>query len=290
MEGWFEKDIFKEGSYFRILCDDGVCGSAPHWHEEIEIIYILEGSVKAGLNSRTYDLVQGDIFLIGSGDVHYFFPVKGRGKRIVIQFSLSMFDSVSGNVNESKNIKSLFAKAKKVSCEWDENSKADFNRLIKEIINEDKNKNEGYMFSIKAKIYDIIVLLMRCIPKEAEADFQNDKHKENLKRLEKTIDYVNDNYADSLSLKNASEAAGFSEYYFTRFFKKYTGISFHKYLSNFRISQAEWLLSNSDDSITQIAYKTGFASIKTFNKVFKYTKGCSPTEYKREQEMRSSEQ
>lgn len=290
MEGWLEKNIFKEGTYFRILYDDGVCGTAPHWHSEIEIIYILEGGVRAGINSHIYDLAQGDIFLIGSGDSHYFFPVKGPGKRIVIQFGLSIFDIAEQEIYESKNIKELFSKVKKVSCSWDDDVKITFENYIKEIAEEYNKKNEGYMFAIRARIYDIVALIIRRIPKESESSFENGSHKENLKRLEKVIDYVNDNYTGSLSLKKASEAAGFSEYYFTRFFKKYTGISFHKYLSNFRITKAEWLLANSDDGITQVVYKTGFASIKTFNKVFKCTKGCSPTEYRREQNMRSSEQ
>jgi len=52
-------------------------------------------------------------------------------------------------------------------------------------------------------------------------------------------------------------------------------------LSNFRITKAEWFLLSENISITDTAYKAGFNSIKTFNRVFKLKKGQSPSQFKK---------
>jgi AraC-like DNA-binding protein len=70
-------------------------------------------------------------------------------------------------------------------------------------------------------------------------------------------------------------------YHFTRFFKDTTGMTFWQYLNNYKVSKAVNLLINTSDSISEIAFNSGFNSIKTFNRVFKQVKGCSPSEFRK---------
>ncbi|MDI6617164.1 MAG: AraC family transcriptional regulator [Clostridiales bacterium] len=288
MEGRFEKDIFKDSFKFRLFINNGSCGVQPHWHKEIEIIYITQGGVNVGISRKIFHLNKGDILLIGSADAHYFLPAKNDDQRVVIQFDLSIFDDVFGNTDEIKSIKSVFAKTQKISSQWNNNVKVAFERYINELIGENARKERGYMLAIKARLIDIAVLLLRYVPQDNYEPEEVDSHKKSIKRLENVFEYISNNYANPITLYEISKVAGFSIYHFSRFFKNNTDITFHKYLNSFRITKAEWFLMNSDDSITQIAYKTGFLSIKTFNKVFKDMKGCSPTQYRKEQNIRSS--
>lgn len=42
-----------------------------HWHEHLEIIYVLGGEITASINDVSYELKKGDIFLVNSNDIHY---------------------------------------------------------------------------------------------------------------------------------------------------------------------------------------------------------------------------
>jgi AraC-like DNA-binding protein len=288
MEAWLEKDMLEPDFPFRLFENSGGAVISPHWHEEIEIIYMIEGKVSVGIGNKIYNLSKGDILLIGSGDIHYFFPEKAASQRLVIQFGLSLFDTSSPGKAQAKSVKPIFKNAKKISSEWEEDVKIATENDIKEIVRENEEKNTGYQLALKARLYDIAVLLIRNVPKDDEDLDDGGRHRENLKKLQNVIDYVESNYSEKITLEKAANIAGFSTYHFTRFFKKNTGITFIQYLNNFRITKAEWFLLNEDDTITQIAYKTGFKSIKTFNKVFKEIKGCSPSQYRKKQNMRSS--
>lgn len=58
-------------------------------------------------------------------------------------------------------------------------------------------------------------------------------------------------------------------------------MTFGHYLNNYRIEKASDLLKSTEDPITEIVFKSGFGSIKTFNRVFKQIRGCSPSSYKK---------
>lgn len=134
---------------------------------------------------------------------------------------------------------------------------------------------------MKARLYDLVVLLIRKVPMEKRTYEDENRQIDTLNRLENVFQYVEKNYSLEISLEQAAFVAGYSIYHFTRFFKKNTGITFSQYLSNFRITKAEWELLNSNSNITEIAYKSGFNSIKTFNRVFKQVKGQAPSQYRK---------
>src|SRR5690554_4055092 len=79
----------------------------PHWHEEIEVLYEMEGGLQVGLNNETYEIAPRDIFLIGAGDVHYFSPRDQCTRTVVIQFSLSFFDSFSTVMGDRRFVRPL---------------------------------------------------------------------------------------------------------------------------------------------------------------------------------------
>lgn len=281
MEAWFEKNVLEPEFPFRLFMNEGKFSTPHHWHDEIEIIYMLEGSVKCGVNSTLYNIEKGDILIISSGDIHYFLPEYSNSNRLVVQFNLSIFDNLTSGTSEKKEIKPLFHRSKRLSRMWDIKVKTAMVEQIKELIKEYNMQKEGYKLALKARLYDLVVLLIREVPMETITKEEETKQQEILNRLENVFQYVENNYSSEISLEKAANEAGFSIYHFARFFKQNTGITFSQYLSNYRITQAEWMLMNNNDSITEISYKCGFNSVKTFNRVFKDIKKCSPTQYKK---------
>ena len=83
-----------------------------------------------------------------------------------------------------------------------------------------------------------------------------------------------------INLENMSELIGYSKEHFCRQFKKYTGMSFLKYLTNLRTVHAKNLLDNGEYAVTQICYECGFGCLRSFSRAFKEKYGCTPQNYK----------
>ena len=278
MNGYHEKTVLEQDFPFRLFFNDGYVITPHHWHEDIEIIYLIEGDVKAGVNNELYNLKKDDILIIPPGGVHYFLKEMDYSERAVIQFRMSIYDTFLTGNKDRVAIKPMFNKCRFLS-EGDEFYELMRNE-IKSIIKEYEQKDNGYKIFLKARLYDLAGILMRYMPKDCE-DINYDKQKERLGKLDNVMRYVEKNYSDKIVLDEIANVAGFSKFHFARFFKENTGMTFIDYLNSFRISMAEWTLINEDCSITEVSFKTGFNSIKTFNRVFKQLKGCSPMEYRK---------
>ncbi len=94
--------------------------------------------------------------------------------------------------------------------------------------------------------------------------------------------YIEDNYSESISLKEIAAALHTSTFYFCKIFRKGTGLTFTEYLTRVRIENAKSQLTNPHLRISEIAFAVGFQSLSQFNRAFKGLTGCSPTEYRTE--------
>lgn len=93
--------------------------------------------------------------------------------------------------------------------------------------------------------------------------------------------YINEHFAEQISINSLAGIYSFSPVYLGRVFKKNTGVSFNEYLKNVRISAAcELLDTNPGISINVLAELVGFQDINYFYKQFKLTMGCTPKEYR----------
>lgn len=96
------------------------------------------------------------------------------------------------------------------------------------------------------------------------------------------IMYIEENFKDSCSLKDAAKKLKYDYSYISKEFLRITGITFVEYLNNCRINHACYLLENSDLPITQIAFECGYSTLRTFNRNFlKYT-NTTPIKYLKE--------
>lgn len=101
------------------------------------------------------------------------------------------------------------------------------------------------------------------------------------KPIEQVREYLNDNFAKNISLKQLAHIANFSPFYLNRAFRKQVGIPPHAYQIQIRIARAKILL-NSGLSISQVATETGFANQSHFGKYFKRVLGVTPMQYIKE--------
>ena len=93
--------------------------------------------------------------------------------------------------------------------------------------------------------------------------------------------YIDENYGEKITSKDAAEALFMNGSYFCRKFKNGFGYSFGDYLCMHRIEKAKTMLKNGCMSVSEIASGVGFGSFSYFSKIFKEQTGVTPSEYRK---------
>lgn len=94
------------------------------------------------------------------------------------------------------------------------------------------------------------------------------------------LDYIEDNIHENITLEKISSICNISQCYFSKLFKKETGVNFITYVNNKKISKAKEMLENTDDAIANIALDLGFDDCGYFIRVFKNSEKVTPKKYR----------
>jgi AraC-like DNA-binding protein/mannose-6-phosphate isomerase-like protein (cupin superfamily) len=100
-------------------------------------------------------------------------------------------------------------------------------------------------------------------------------------RIRPLLHFLEENCGASIKIRQAARVCGMSESYFMNVFKDVTGVSFLKYLNQYRVEKAQTLLTHSDASMKNICQEVGFCDQSYFGAVFRKIAGLTPGEYRR---------
>ncbi|SKB63261.1 AraC-type DNA-binding protein [Lachnospiraceae bacterium] len=113
------------------------------------------------------------------------------------------------------------------------------------------------------------------------------KHKKADENVKAVINFIENNYAESISLGSVAEKFNYSSAHLSRMFKDKVGTNFHDYVQNVRITNSvEWLRANPEGLLLDCAMKNGFSNVKSFITVFRRTFGCTPSEWVKDNQVR----
>jgi AraC-like DNA-binding protein len=102
-------------------------------------------------------------------------------------------------------------------------------------------------------------------------------------RMNDVYQFTMNHYAENIKLKQVADIAYMTPQAFCRYFKKRTGKNYIVFLNEIRISEAcKKIIAGNFNSISSVAYDTGFSSAVSFNRVFKKIVAQSPREYQKE--------
>ena len=94
------------------------------------------------------------------------------------------------------------------------------------------------------------------------------------------ITFIQENYKEKISLEDIAESGNVGKTLCAKLFKKYSSRTPGEYLIHYRIQKSVELLTETDMSITEISYSTGFTSSSHFTKTFREVMGCTPHKYR----------
>ncbi len=247
----------------------------PHWHREVEILYILNGSASVLMGGEKITVSPLEFIVIDSAIVHeiiYQLPQtmgisihlsKGYYKRYIPEMELLRFSCEIDRLTEEQ--KEPYMRM----CE----SMKDLTVLYFEEDLSTPLKNASLILKIAA---DLVEYFSEKIPTDKLARDPNQ-----LARVQEVFQYVQDHFSEPLELQDVADEIGLNKEYFCRFFKKNTGMSFLHYLNQVRLNHVYQDLLYTEGSIQEILEKNGITNQKLFYRQFKDTYHCSPRELRR---------
>ncbi|CUP28147.1 MAG: AraC family transcriptional regulator [Romboutsia timonensis] len=230
------------------------------------IHYVIRGYGTFKVNDKVYNLKEGDIFILLKGmDVEYMASMDNPWEYCWIGFSGSKADEY---LNRTSIIDSHVA-----NC--NENSKIPC--IILNICEISKNYNPSNSDDILLlnELYSLLYELIGEFPKPFEY-----KDKEIHKYIQDTINFINSNYMNNITVNEIAEHVNLSRSYLYKMFIKNLKISPQKYLINLRMYKATLLLKNTKLPIGEIANKVGYADSLLFSKTFSKYFSVSPLNYR----------
>lgn len=248
-----------------------------HWHNAVEIIMPLENCYTVCTDGQTFLLNERDIIIIPPGELHRLPACKGR--RLIFQCD----SEVLRNNFALEAIQQSYSAVTLITPESDKKLHIFAQKCMIDIYSE--------YFSDRVladtKIYLHLINMLTAVREyqlekqsSALSDSEENLQKFN-KKFSRVIKFVDKNYMNDISLETLADIAGYSKYHFSRVFKQFSSMSHVKYINCRRIKAAEMLLLDPDLTINEVAFRSGFTSLTTFNRVFKEIKHCTPSEFKK---------
>lgn len=228
-----------------------------HWHNDYEVIRILEGSLDIKLNGKSIRMNKNDGLFIPGNIMHSAEPHSCVYECIV--FSKSIF----GAAAKCKYAARGFAPVRFFSND-------DIDKLF-EVFEKMENGDEFKAISL---IYKLSYEVMRKSGKEEKIADNRSMYK-----IKPAIDMIEEEYGNKISLEEMAESCGISPNYFSRRFKEITGQTPFEYLLAYRVEIACEMLLEGTESVTEVCYKCGFNDLSYFINIFKKHMGISPKKY-----------
>lgn len=259
----------------RLSCVDGIDHFHCHWHDKIELLYVIEGEMVVRCNNEYYTAKGGDLIVVNSDELHQGFCKVGSVEYYCIIFDTMLLHSRRTYACEAKFIDPI-TQNRILFCNMVEND-LQIGNYIRRFVSEYENREIGYEIAIKATIYELILNLLRYHVKQILIPIEYDSRVKNLKRFNRVLEYIENHYNEEITIDYLSAMEGISRFYFCRLFKSMTGSSLNEYLNILRINKAEAILKSGRMNVTETALSCGFNDSNYFSRKFRKYKNLSPS-------------
>lgn len=241
-----------------------------HWHPHLEVLYILQGSMKVICNEVNYVLNSGDLFIVNSGDIHYTKAI-GQANLIMIQIPYSILTETISEFDQL-HFKEYFSTSEIAGNQLLQN----MIRNLESMKTLFEKKEKGYQFLFTSHLN----LFLYTLYSNYSTKLENQAAKSTI-RLRNIITYVEEHYTEPLTLHQVADEFALNPEYFCRFFKRNMSFTFFEYVNMVRLNHIYYDLTNTKDSITQITQRHGFSNYKVFNRMFQDIYGCSASKVRK---------
>ena len=251
-----------------------------HFHPETEVTLIEEGEMYYQANDKVFLLRAGDGIFVNSNVMHAGWLTGGSD----CQYYPMNFATVMVSGHENSRIQQVY-----VEPLLRDNlipfaaffAKNEEDRPFLELMREQHKllaeREEGYELLLKANLCRFWLLLYRRAKVE-EAPCPD----RGAIAVKTAIRYMEEHYAERLTLEQMAQACSFSRSEFCRIFKRFTGRTPFSYLQHLRVRRSLSLLQDPALSVTEVAERTGFTGASYYAEIFRRYMNASPLQYRKE--------
>lgn len=237
-----------------------------HWHENLELLYIIDGECDVLTHTVRVHVKPGNIALVNSNMVHQVEATTEKAKYYCLIIDAAFLKSFGIDIEHTL-----------------------FERLIN-----DESTTELYLEAVKYaksdndyKILDLKLALLKLAVNLAKYHTDGEYTPElysnpKTETVKKAIEYIQNHYSEPLNVDSVAKALGFTKYYFCHIFNEITGSTFINHLNYVRCKNARKLILSGKFNITEAAEQSGFSNMSYFAKIYKNVIGQLPSETKAE--------
>ena len=234
--------------------------------DEYQLLYLMEGEgVFQSEHIPPTPIKAGDFFLLFPGEWHTYHPLSGKGWK-------SYWIGFKGK-NIDDRVKARFLSLEKPIYH------VGFSNEIVSLYNEAyriAQQEAAYSQQTLAGIVNHLIGLMYSL----ERNIILNKDSKHVDMVNKARLRIRESLEDSLTIQEIAQELGISYSSFRKLFKEHTGFAPALYQQNLKLQRAKELLSTSNESIKEIAYRLNFESPDYFSAKFKTQTGMTPSEFR----------
>ena len=237
---------------------------SPHWHEHVELHYVLKGRTLLQVNQKEIPAEQGNLVIVNSNELHSGYCDGSYMEVLVIIFRMEDFSRELAD--RDILFESLIEKDEVIDG-------------IMTVINEEIERKEvGYRLICKGELMKLMVRLARKYAVKILTECESDKRKKQLERLNRVLDYIRLNYPRKICNRELAELVYLSEGRFLHLFKESMDMSPIQYINEVRIKKAMNLLKKGEGTVMEIASSVGFTDYNHFSRQFRRYYKCTPSD------------
>lgn len=237
-----------------------------NWHENIEVLVMLEGKASLKYEAVEYSLEPGDIVVINSGDMHHLYSHTGISYHYLIIDRMFCVDN--GIPIENYRFREKINDPKTAQI---------FDHIIQAYA--DVAKNRVPLSAANMRRWVLSLLIDLCVNHTQTSTTIGTEKKASRENVKKMLTYINDHYSEPLTLDDIAQHVGFNKFYLIREFKKYTGQTPFAYMNILRCKKARQCLLNGM-TVTEAAHESGFETLSYFSRTFCKLIGYPPSQLK----------
>ena len=247
---------------------------AAMWQDELEMIYILNGTATIILDGESFTVVQGEFIVIDSNHI-YDIQCKKSFMQIRVHVDKEFLAARAGVPLEERQISRAYLCRREELIEEQLEPFLQICSLFKELVPLYVNEPAGYRLKTESIVLDILYRLVQhfSYPLYESDIIEGGKDQQ---RIRSILDYIEVHYAEPVSLSTIAGEFGLSREYFSRLFHQTLGITLSEHINRVRISHFYHDLVTEDTPVMFLLEKHGLTNYKLFIRTFKEIYGYSP--------------
>lgn len=268
-----QSDLFRKTEFGENSVNVNICRVREHpihFHNVLEIVFVIDGSITVKSSCSNFTLVAGEYMIINAHEYHSIMKLSENPCIAYMHFR-----ETSG---EEEPLLLYDIDVLKKDSDMYYGLRKSIAGLVKAAVEGGEQRINEQGEEVLRLLYSNLKYASFLISGEKN-QYKNSNVQ--IERINSIANYMYIHYDEPLSLSSVAENFGISRYYLSHIIKGAYGVSFKEWLNLVRVDRSEGPLLETDEPISEICFKMGFASQQYFTRYFKYYFECTPSQYRK---------